>query len=148
MPDSLITVPARFAAFAFAICSLRVADDLDGDAVGISAGSSVCGTARLEVAVRADAEETGLADVVIVFGGGFKPGLVSREVVVVAFDADEGGNFDAEDNGRIAGRLVAGVGTGGFPPRTDALNEGVVVAPSEGLGIEELTARRAGVAFE
>jgi len=141
-------VPARFAALAFAICSLRVADDLDGDAAGLSAGPSVCGTARLEVAVRADAEETGLADVVIGFGGGFKPGLVSREVAVVVFGADEGGNFDAEDSGRVEARLAACVGTGGFPPRTDALNEGVVVAPSEGLGIEELTARLAGVAFE
>ena len=80
-------------------------------------------------------------------GGGLMPDLVRREVVV-AFDTDVGSAFDAEEGGRIEARLAACVGTGGFPPRTDALKDGVVVAPSEGLGIEELTARRAGVAFE
>jgi len=81
------------------------------------------------------------------FGGGLMPGFVRREVVV-AFDAGAGSAFDAEDGGRVKVRLFACVGTGGFPPRTDALNDGVVVAPKDGLGMDELTARRAGVTFE
>jgi len=49
--------------------------------------------------------EAGLVEVVVGFGGGFMPGLVSR-AAVVSFDAEEGGTFDAEGGGRIEARLL------------------------------------------
>lgn len=152
MPEPLCTAAARFAAFALAICSRNVAEDLAGEDMGVSGEPSVCGIARLDVAVLVDAEEAGLvvavlAEAVIGFAGGFIPGLVSR-VVVATFDAEEGGTLVAEGGGRMEARLDGCVGTGGFPPRTEALNDGVVVALSEGRGTDALTARRPGVGFE
>lgn len=151
-PDSLCTAAARFAAFALAICSRKVAEDLAGEAIGVSGEPSVCGIARLAVDVLVDAEEAGLvvaglAEVVTGFGAGFVPGLASL-VVVVGFEAEDGFTFETEGGGRMEARLVAWRGTEGFPPRTEALNEGVVVALSEGRGTDALTARRPGVGFE